>query len=105
MPNMIEGRYKHKSVAVKNKLFVIGGLYRKCEVFDSTTEKFTLLKQPMSNDWYGLSQVITIGSKLFCLKSNINIYDLENDEWSEKPCEATKNIELFSCARIPSKTC
>ena len=96
LPNMIIGRDGHKSVAVKNKLFVMGGFFKNsCEVFDSTNFIFTLFKQPKLDSKFYLrnpSEVITIGSKLFCLKRNIKIYDLENDEWSEKPCEATKNI-------------
>ena len=48
MPNMINGRFGHKSIAVKNKLFVVGGIdTNDCEVFDSTTNKFTVLKQPI----------------------------------------------------------
>jgi len=112
MPNMINERDGHKSIAVKNKLFVIGGLNKNnFEVFDSATEKFTLLKQPMFASGfylYGLHDVITIGSKLFVLfltYDNIKIYDVKNDDCSEKLCEATKNIRGFSCARVPSKTC
>ena len=111
MPNMINDRYGHKSIAVKNKLFVIGGFLKKdCEVFDSTTNKFTLLKQPTSAFGYNCkdpSGVITIGSKLFVFRNNSNviIYDYNNDEWSEKICEAIKKLSLFSCASIPVKIC
>ena len=43
MPNMIERRCRHNSVAVKNKLYAIGGsLSPNCEVFDSTSNKFVL---------------------------------------------------------------
>ena len=64
--NRINERARHESVAVKSKLFVIGGLNtNNCEVFDSTTEKFTVLKQPTFAKLFGLSQVITIGSEFF----------------------------------------
>ena len=98
MPNMINVRFCHKSVAVKNKLFVISGINtNSCELFDSTTNKFTLLKQPTQATGFYLyspSEVITIGSKIFVFrrKGIMIVYDFEKDEWSEKLCEATKNI-------------
>lgn len=42
---MIHRRCHHKSVEVKNKWLVIGGA-SKCEVFDSITNTFSLLKEP-----------------------------------------------------------
>ena len=109
MPNMINGRFRNKSVTVKNKLFVIGGLFKyKCEVFDSTTNKFTLLKHTSLASGLDLcdpSEVITIGSKIFDFQKNneVKTYDFKNNEWSVKICEATKNIMFFSCVKIPEK--
>ena len=110
MPSMIHKRFHHKSVAVKNKLFVIGGhSTSNCEVFDSTTNKFTLLNQPTlaPNILQHLSGLITIGSKLFVFRNKgyVTIYDSKNDEWLEKTTEATKNLLCFSCASIPVRTC
>ena len=111
MPNMLKVRFGHKSVAVKNKLFVVGGYINSdCEVFDSTTNKFTFLKQTTLASKSFLrrpSGVITIGSKIFVFRDerNVIIYDFENDEWSEKTCKATKYISYFSCAKLPVKTC
>ena len=102
MPNLKKRRCNHKSVAVKNKLFVIGGTFRNsCEVFDSTTKKFTLLRQPKFAPYYNLNdytEVLIIGSKIFLYQNNSKVitYDFENKEWSEKICEATKNIRSFS---------
>ena len=107
MPNMINVRYCHKSVAVKNKLFVVGGLSTSnCEVFDSTTNKFTVLKQPTLASRYDLYEsfgVNNIGSKIFIFKDNSDVitYDFESNEWSVKACKATKNIRFFSCVKIP----
>ena len=104
---MINERYGHKSVAVKNKLFVMGGRFiNSCEVFDSSNNKFTLLKQPIpapKNFLSNPSGVITIGSKIFVFRNmgSVTTYDFESDEWSEKTCETTKNLLWFSCARIP----
>ena len=102
MPNMIAGRSCHKSVAVKNKLFVISGSDRKdCEVFDSTTKKFTLLTQPTPASKYYLNdhtEVIAIGSKIFMFQYNSKVitYDFENNKWSTKTCKATKHKDNFS---------
>ena len=108
MPNMVKERYGHKSVAVKNKLFVIGGLCtNNCEVFDLTTNEFTLLKQPSSIFLHGPIEVITIGSKIFVFrkcslsKGSLKVYDFETNEWSMKTCGATKDKALFSCVKIP----
>ena len=49
MPDMINRRGFHKSVSVKNKLFLFAGDRTKtCEVYDSTCKKFVLLKPPDS---------------------------------------------------------
>ena len=104
---MVKERSDHKSVAVKNKLFVIGEICtNNCEVFDSTTYKFTLLKQPtLASGFhlYDLFEVITIGSKIFVFQRNSNVktYDFENNEWSVKTCEATKDLAFFSSVKVP----
>ena len=107
LPNMIERRHYHKSVAVKNKLFLVGGDRTKtCEVFNSTTNKFCLLKKPERLfESSSLTEVISIGTKLniFCNKGRVIVFDIDNDEWSEKTCEATKNLLSFSCVRLPVK--
>ena len=92
-------------------MFVISGINtNSCEVFNSTTNKFTLLQQPtLAPNFFlhDLSGVITIGSKLFMFRNNgyVIIYDFKNDEWSEKITEATEKLLWFSCASIPVKTC
>ena len=50
-------------------------------------------------------EAVTIGSKIFVFvyETNVLIYNLNKDEWSEKSCEATKNIAMFSCAKLPEK--
>ena len=108
MPNMIETRYSHKSVAIKNKLFIISGYNsHTIEVFDSSSKNFTLLQLPSTNlDSYYIADVTSIGNKVV-LFSNYNgsvfFYDVENDAWSEKSCEATKGIEYFSFTSLPQK--
>ena len=64
-----------------------------------------MLKKPTrvsGFDFYDLSEVITIGSKIFVFQENgkVNIYDFEKNEWSISSCEATKNIKLFSILKF-----
>ena len=106
MPNMIERRIRHKSVAVKNKLFVFGGLLTTCEMYDSTCNEFVALKSPPSsflNHLHYPAGVITIGSKLLVFGDGRNIlfYDTVNFEWSEESCEAIADVEWYSCAKFP----
>ena len=111
MPKMIEKRVGNSSVAVRNKLFIIGIVDRNrsetCEVFDSTCKKFVFLKQRPNSVTFRLNdfvQTYSIGSKLitFCHGSATSIcYDVQNDEWSEKPFEVTENRFNFCCTSIP----
>ena len=112
MPNMINIRSLHKSVAVKNKLFLFGGDRTKtCEVYDSTCKKFVLLKPPDSrlinyND-YGFmfpEAAISIGSKIYVFLASESIcliYDVENNILSENYFEVSRNLRYFRCAKIP----
>ena len=105
MPNMIRGRHRHKSVAIKNKLFLIGGTTPTCEVYDSTLNKFVLLKAPPEyyKDYLcGPAEFISIGRKLVLISNDRHIlfYNFENDEWLEKSFEVTKNIMEFCCANV-----
>ena len=46
LPELIYGRCNHEVVSMGNKMFAIGGkVLRSCEVFDSFSRKFTLLKR------------------------------------------------------------
>ena len=110
MPNMIENRFGHKSVAVKNKLFIVGGINTvSFEVYDSNTENFSLLKEPqlgIRKVLYEPMEALTIGRKIFVFKvfmykTSVLIYDLDKNEWSEKKCKAKKNAENFSFAKLP----
>ena len=76
------------------------------EVFDSTTKNFNLLKQPTlasGFNFYVPVEVITIGSKIYIFKGvgEVIIYDFENNKWSVRNCQATRDITFFSCVKIP----
>ena len=106
MPNMIKRRSYHKSVAIKNKLFIVDSLFNKTiEVFDSSSEKFALLQHPSFNlRLQSIADVTSIGNKVVIFSNgegSVFVYDVENEVWSEKSCEATKHVEYLSCASIP----
>ena len=108
MPYMVEERCRHKSVAIKNKLYMFGGFTKASEVYDSTCEKFVSLKYP--DKWFSYFNfhyplaVISIGKKLIVFQKTTStslIYDVENDTWSEEPCEVSRNLSSFSCVKVP----
>ena len=104
---MIETRGRHKSVAIKNKLFIVGGRTRTCQVFDSTCNKFVLLKKVST--WYthyffAPVEVVCIGNKLvvFCVQDNaVLFYDVKNDVWSIDKLGIKTNMSSFSCTKVP----
>ena len=105
---MIVRRWCHKSVSVKNKLFVVGGWGTpNCEVYDSTCNKFVSLKSPPASFTSRLictAGVISIGSKLAVFRNRTNsilFYDAQKDEWFEKSCELTRNLQGYRCAKLP----
>ena len=108
MPNMIEKRQNHKSIAIKNKLFIVGGNSKStCEVFDLTCNKFVLLKphfKSVEENFDYLAEVISIGSKLVVFGTIIQtiwFYDVEKNEWSEAPFQLTGLLFGFGCAKFP----
>ena len=114
MPSMIERRNNHKFVAITNKLCVVRGGNTTCEVFDSTCNKFVLIKPPQLyfQEYLNIpAEVISIGSKLllFCdridrYSKSILFYDVDNDEWSEESWKARRNtnkyLSNFSCVKV-----
>ena len=111
MPNMIEGRYGHSSVAKRNKLFVIGNysydVSETCEIFDSTSKKFILLQKPNSlafrlNGF--CNKTFSIGSKLVIIGNSRTAitYDVEKDTWSAyQPNRPKIPDSYFNCALLP----
>ena len=107
MPNMIERRDYHQSVAIKNKLFVVGGfISQTIEVYDSSSKKFAFLPHPFISfsSISDIADVTSVGNNVVMFsnrKGSVFLYDVENDVWSEKPCEPTKHAFNFSCASLP----
>ena len=105
MPNMVESSKSHKSVAIKNKLYVVTGFGNtNSEVFDSNSNTFVLLKRSRNFRKYKISCLTTIGNMLALfigVDGAVIVYDVENDVLSEKHCEATERLYWFSCAKLP----
>ena len=82
MPDMIEERLSHDSVAIKNKLFVFDDSW---EIYDSFSDKFVLLKVSLKYATEYLSdsyKVISINNKIavFPFSSNIVLlYDVKSN--------------------------
>ena len=48
--------------------------------------------------------MISNGNEIFLFSNNRKVltYNFENDKWSVKSCESTKDIRLFSFVEIPA---
>ena len=86
MRNMIKDRCGHSSIAVKNKLFVLGSYDGKgsesCEVFDSNCKNFVMIKRFPSTFKFNLSlaETFSIGNKLVTVgnySSTVLYYDVK----------------------------
>ena len=112
MPNMIERRYEHISVAVKNKLFILGGAEIFCEIFcemfDTRCNKFIKVKPPPNSLTFDIlrpESVISIGSKLAVFGNQtytILFFDVEKEEWCEEPFEVTRKLMGYRCTKVAS---
>ena len=108
-PSMIDGRAFHQSVAIRNNLFVFGGLVNKSEVYDSTCKMFARLKTSLKVKEKFLMMpcaAFTIGSKVFIFNRNnpstVLCYDINNNTWAEKTYEIVDTIEEFSSIQVLS---
>ena len=106
MPEMLEERIEHNIHAIRNKLFLIGGQCKKCEVFDSCSNRFTYLKQPAklfdAADCEFASA--SIANKIvFVGHQSIEeeFFDVERNEWVGPTCKLDGNIFEYSCIKVP----
>ena len=107
MPNMIYSRSHHSLVAVRNKLYVFGGFSKTCEVFDSSSNKFSILKTPSSlpdMGVYMLRGAVSVGKNILIFMRNsrtLVYFDFEKSDWSEKPFDVTKEFQFDWFLKIP----
>ena len=109
MPNMIAPRQHHDLVAMKNKLFVIGGEIKTCEVFDTCSNKFIDIKLPPKRFKFDLTNTapdtaVSLGSKIIIFGINsetVAFYDVDKDEWDEEPFELTTGVREYTLLKVP----
>ena len=100
MPDMVQARYFHKSVAMRNKLFVVGGgAWKRCEVYDSTCNRFALLK---SSELFSRVNIALIGNSITVFDGKVAWrYDVIEDVWFKKDFRKIKTAFGFSCTAVP----
>ena len=106
MPNMLHARHNHILVAIKSNLFVFGGVSDTCEIFDNISNKFSILKKPETLRFgdYRVQDAISIGGKVLVFlrrSSKVAVFDFDRDIWTEEKFEATKDIDLYVCVKLP----
>ena len=107
MPSMVRRRSHHGLAATRSKLFAVGGFQQQCEVFDLHSNAFALMKNTRGFDFSGndnASKTLSVGNKVFVFFERRNAalcYDIDKDEWTEEPCEVSKNFNYFGCAKVP----
>ena len=105
MASMIERRYNHSLISMRNKMFVVGGKTSKCEVYDTISDKFILLKLPPKSlefDFNNTRKTFTIGGKLFIVgksSKTLAFYDVDKKKWSEEQFENKKRFHF--CLKVP----
>ena len=102
MPEMVKSRRHHSLVVARKKLFVVDTLRGDFEVFEATCNKFVILRQEIKYIEY--SEVISIGGRIlifYRLTPSMVCYDVDKNEWIEESCETTKDLQGFSCVKVP----
>ena len=101
LPNMVYTRKFHKSIALKNKLFITNGNRKECEAFDPVCNKFVLIKREFNRC---INNIFPIGDKIlmfFQYSNHVLLYDVENDLVLEKKIEVTEGKRGFTCLKVP----
>ena len=115
MPNMVYGRTGLALVAVRDKLFAIGGNFQAtAEVYDGN--KFSQLKYSdlLHDRLNWINNAVAIGSRIFISKTNyvgaqlgaeyskkMLCFDTEKARWYEIPIEIPQSVKWFICLKVP----
>ena len=103
MPDMVVGRFEHKSVAIKNKLYVFGGVGQYWEVYDSTCNRF----ETVVGATYCIekpSAVLSVGTKITVfnhVEHEVYYYDVTNGEWTSEYCEVLGDYQHYGAVKLP----
>ena len=113
LPDMLQRKSGHSTVSLGNKMFLIARYFSdSCEVYDSLTSKFTLLKRPYEKyiNCYALNTTtIIVGYKIhvFMVKKVVKkymvstfCYDVIEKSWAFVDICDTECFEYFSCAKM-----
>ena len=89
MPDLLEKKVGHGSVAMGNKFYVIGVFEPlSCEVFDKVSRKFARIKQlppPLSWNWLKVFRVqneIVVKFDTIEKREHVFVYDTITDKWT-----------------------
>ena len=98
----------HKSIVISNKFYVIGGGTEVSEVYDSTCNKFTLLKRPVMQVHKKLLvnpvAAFSLGSEIYIFGKKsliVLVFNYKTNEWYKKPRQALKSIRKFALVNVP----
>ena len=90
-------------VAVRSKLFIIEAEAQYVMQFDATSNKYTQIRTPEMD--VKMTNATLVGSKIVVIQRGSTpkavCYDVEKGEWFEKDCKVARNIQEFSCVRVP----
>ena len=113
---MVHPRFRHGSVSLKNKLYMIGGDRKDMEVYDSISKKFTLITtSKIYRDQFYLNKVMAIKNEIYLFQEEVPVkYNPEKcspreeeEEDEEKWSSFAKHFNLanhflnFCCVKIP----
>ena len=90
MPSMVKRMSLYKPIAVKNKLFVVGSMGNRCQMYDTISNKFVLMISSISGfNKQMIYASVSTGEKILFFRDNISTvasYDIYTEEWSEETC-------------------
>ena len=104
LPDMVHARSAHRSLVVRNKLYVVSGEdgTSEIEVFDGGA--FATIKSPISLSASIHEGAVLIGDVIHVFlykQSCVVCYDVVRDEWFEKFCHITGKLEEFAFVEVP----
>ena len=102
MPDMVRGSCYHHTIAVRTKLFAVGGVGHVCQVYDGRSGKFCRVTPPAGS--FSLDLAVPMGGDIvvFELKSQtVAFYDVIKDRWSKKSYASLHGFDFRNCLRMP----
>ena len=102
MPEMACRRFEHKSVAMRNKLYVFGGIRNPLEVFDSTCNRWETVIGMRCTD--NPSAVLTVGTKIAVfnhIEDEVYYYDVTNGELTSECCGLLRKYQHYGAVKLP----